>query len=327
MRESSDRRLAEQWAIPYTDQDPSFWEEIAGRFGPHIQEVYFPIPSEVTATGRGAQPAQYLEAFLHGSSLPKSVLINPIVLSRPVEEMAPRILDALRSLHGDYGVERATLAHPALARIIKEALPFYRITASILMDVSTPFQTLLVKEYVDAIVASGRLLRDVHGLQKLRQAFSGEIRLIVNEGCLPGCPFRIQHFYEMSYGNSWSQSLCQPTLAAQPWLRLTGAWILPRHLRFYAGLYDSLKLAGRVTLRDPAKYLTVLRAYLQREPILPRDIGGGPASMLEAIDLPDDLFEKILYCGKNCPACSLCRDYYDRAVAECISRSPQPAAK
>ena len=53
----------------------------------------------------------------------------------------------------------------------------------------------------------------------------------------------------------------------------------------FDGLYDSLKLAGRVTLRDRAKYLTVLSAYIQRQPILSRDIGGGPASLLEAVDV------------------------------------------
>jgi len=33
--------------------------------------------------------------------------------------------------------------------------------------------------------------------------------------------------------------------------------ILPRHLVYYKGLYDALNLAGRVTLRDRAKYLAV----------------------------------------------------------------------
>jgi hypothetical protein len=119
----------------------------------------------------------------------------------------------------------------------------------------------------------------------------------------------------MGYGDSHPQSLCQQMLEKRPWLRLTGAWILPRHLVHYEGLYDSLKLAGRVTLRDRDRYLAVLSGYVHREEILPRDIGGGPASVLEGIDMPDELFETILHCDKNCHTCSICRDYYEQAVA------------
>ena len=75
-----------------------------------------------------------------------------------------------------------------------------------------------------------------------------------------------------------------------------------------------LSQVGRVTLRDRVRYLTVLSAYIHRAEILPRDIGGGPASVLEAIDIPDELFEFILNCDKNCHACSVCRDYYEQAV-------------
>jgi hypothetical protein len=147
----------------------------------------------------------------------------------------------------------------------------------------------------------------------LRAAFAAEIRLIVNEACLPGCLYRTQHFYEMGYSPDYPQSLCQALLHEHPWLRLTGAWILPRHLAYYDGLVDSLKLAGRVTLRDPGRYLEVLGAYVNREPILPRDIGGGPASPLEAIDVSDEWFEFVLHCDRQCHVCCVCRDQYAQA--------------
>jgi hypothetical protein len=183
------------------------------------------------------------------------------------------------------------------------------------MGIDRPWQMLVVQEWVDAITPDNTLVRDLAGLRRLRAAFSGELRLIVNEACIPGCPYRTQHFYEMGYGDSYPQSLCQRMLEEHPWLRLTGAWILPRHLAHYEGLYDSLKLAGRVTLRDRDIYLTVLHAYVHREDILPKDIGGGPASVLEAIDISDELFETTLHCGKDCHTCSICRDYY-RQVRE-----------
>ena len=303
------------WVIPYVDQDLAFWEEIADRFGAYIKQVYFPVPGRAIASGRGQQPERFMQTFLRRAPLAKSVLINAIVLPRPAEEYAPRVLDTLKQLHDDFGVSSVTVTNPTLAQLIKQALPEFSVAASILMGISTPLQALMIRDYVDAITVDNRLVRDLAGLRRLRQAFPGEIRMIVNEACLPGCPYRTQHFYEMGYGDFFPQSLCRAMLDEQPWLRLTGAWILPRHLAYYDGLYDSLKLAGRVTLRDRTKYLTVLNAYIRREPILPSDIGGGPASVLANIDMPDELFETILHCDKNCHVCSACRDYYEQAIA------------
>ena len=303
------------WFIPYVDQDLSFWEEIADRFGPHVKAVYFPMPGGLSASGRGKQPDDHLEDFLRRAPLPKAVLLNPVVLTRPVDRIAPQVLPALKRLYADFGVRSVTVANPTLARLIREECPEFEIAASVLMGIARPAQVLMVQGCVDAITPDNSLVRDLGGLRRLREAFAGEIRLIVNEACIPGCPHRTQHFYEMGYGDFHPQSLCQQMLDEHPWLRLTGAWILPRHLVYYEGLYDSLKLAGRVTLRDRARYLTVLNAYVHREEILPRDIGGGPASVLEAIDMPDELFESILHCDKNCHTCSVCRDYYEQAIA------------
>ena len=304
------------WVIPYVDQELSFWDELAERFGEHIEEVYFPMPGDIFASGRGRQPDSFLETFLRRAVLPKAALLNPIVLPRPVEEIAPQVLDALERLHGDFGVSSVTVANLALARRIREKRPEFRITASVLMGIARPAQVLMVQDWVDGITPDNSLMRDLDGLRRMRDAFSGELRLLVNEACIPGCPHRTQHFYEMGYADSFPASLCQQMLAERPWLRLTGAWILPRHLVYYEGLYDSLKLAGRVTLRDRANYLTVLSAYVNRKEILPKDIGGGPASVLEPIDMPDELFEMILHCDKNCHICSICRDYYEQAITQ-----------
>jgi hypothetical protein len=305
-----------KWVIPYVDQEIDFWQEIAAQFGAHVREVYFPMPKAVMASGRSEQPDRCMASFLRHAPLPKAVLANPIVLPRPIEEMAPKILEHLRQLYDDFGVASVIVTSLGLAKRVKEALPQFSVTASTLMGVATPVQALMAQDYVDVLTPDTRLVRDLKALQQLREAFAGEIRLIVNEACIPGCPYRIQHFYEMGYGDSFPLSLCQQMLEKRPWLRLTGAWILPQHLSYLDGLYDSLKLAGRVTLRDRSRYLAVLDAYVHRRPLLPRDIGGGPASVLAPIDLSERLFQTILECDKRCHACSVCRDYYEQAVGQ-----------
>ena len=301
------------WVIPYVDQGLEFWEEIRDRFGEQVKEVYFPVPDGRFASGRSRQPQQFLEDFLRYAPLCKGVLLNPIVLSQPVERLMPEIHSALRRLQDDFGVRHVTVTNATLARILKETLPNWYVTASVLMGIASPAQAWLLQEHVDAITVDNRLVRDLAGLGALRSSFSGEIRMLVNEACLPGCLFRTQHFYEMGYGEHHPESLCQQILKERPWLRLTGAWVLPRHLGCYHGLYDTLKLAGRVTLRDPARYMNVLSAYVDRAPILPRDIGGGPASPIEAIDVSDEWFEFVLHCDKRCHACSVCQEQYGEA--------------
>jgi hypothetical protein len=296
--------------IPYVDQDLDFWKEIHDRFGELVREVYFPMPESGCATGRSPQPDEFLGAFLRSAPLKKAVLVNPIVLSRPVEAMVPDVLIALRRLRDEFGVQSVTVSNLALARAIKDALPEHFMVASVLMGIVSPLQALMVRDYVDAIAPDTRLVRDLPGLRRLRSAFSKEIRLLVNEACIPGCPFRIQHFYEMGYGECYPLSLCDQMLEERPWLRLTGAWILPRHLALYDGLYDCLKLSGRITLQDPERYLGVVEAYVSRSALLPVDIGGGPASPLNGFDVSDEWFEYVLNCDKRCDVCSVCREYY-----------------
>lgn len=299
------------WVIPYVDQAPDFWQEVHARFGASIREVYFPTPAGAFASGRSRQPEEHLEAFLRQAPLAKALAINPIVLPRPVEEIALPLVDMLRRMRDEWGVERVTVSNLSLARAIKEALPTHHVTASCLLGIGTPAQALIAASWVDAISPDTGLVRDLAGLRRLRASYPGELRLLVNEACIPGCPFRTQHFYEMAYGDRFPRSLCESMLAAHPWLRLTGAWVLPRHLHHYDGLYDTLKLAGRVTLQDPPRYLSVLEAYVHRQDILPRDIGGGPASPLNGLEVEDDWFEFVIHCDKRCDRCGVCRAYYD----------------
>lgn len=302
----------QSWVIPYIDQDVAFWNELADQFGEQIHSVYFPLPGKIVASGRAPQPDRYLADFLTRVKLDKTVLVNPIILNQPATDMALPIISALHQLYHDYGVYHVTVSNLTLAQAIHKAIPDLKISASTLMGISTPAQALVAQDCLDTIVPDTRILRDIKALQDLRKAFHGNICLIVNEACIPGCLYRVQHFYEMAYSEFFPQSLCRDLLVEKPWLRMTGAWVLPQHLHFYTGLYDRLKLAGRVTLKDPSKYKRVLQAYITGQVLAPNEIGGGPASMLEPVAIRDEWFEHTLYCGKNCANCRVCSDEYLR---------------
>jgi sulfatase maturation enzyme AslB (radical SAM superfamily)/collagenase-like PrtC family protease len=300
-----------KWTIPYIDQPMSFWRKLDDQYAQAIEEVYFPI-QEISPSGRPPQPDRYLKKFLQTASFSRAVLINPIVLSKPVEQCAPAIIKALSRLSDDFGITRVTVSSFALAHKIRKALPEFTITASVLMDVAHPRQASLLNGICDCLVPASRILRDLASLRKLRSAFSGKIRLLVNEGCLPDCLFRVQHFYEMATHRHNPCSLCEELLQTKPWLRLTGAWVLPQHLHLFRDIADDMKIAGRVTLKNPDEYLRVLYAYIHGVEMGPDAIGGGPASMTERVTISEVFYAQTLECSRRCDVCTLCKDYFEQ---------------
>ena len=302
-----------RWVIPYIDQPFSFWEEIVDGYKRYIKEVYFPLPGFIS--GRPKQPDTHLESFLHQSPFNYSALINPITFPHPLEEVFPLVHKKICYLINEFGLTNVTTSNLLLAKRIREVIPELTITASVLMDIQKPNQILMINQIYDRVVPSNRIIRDIHSLKELRHAFKGKICLIVNEACLPGCPFRIQHFHEMctsTFNNP--QSLCDELLQEQPWLRLTGSWILPQHLHLYEGIFDELKLAGRVTLQDKRVYLNVLDSYIYRKPLNPNEIGGGPATILESLNISEEFFSKTLFCNHQCHKCDYCQNYWAKSI-------------
>jgi len=301
-----------KFSLPYIDQPIKFWQEFASQYREFIFEIYFPMGEHIVPSGRPQQPLTQLYSFLERADLSKAVLVNPIVLPKPVTRLKDEILNELLLLHQYYGVNQVTVSDLQLAEIIKKELTQYQVSASVLMRIYSPEQIPYLQNSVDSLAPDTAIVRDLQRLQALREAFPGQIKLIVNEGCLPGCPFRTQHFFEMSSDLPLPASLCQNLLRAHPWLRLKSAWILPQHLYFYDNLYDIIKLAGRVTLQNPAQYLRVFQAYLERKSLGAHEIGTGPAGLTTALPISAEFFYQTITCPKNCETCSFCREYYEK---------------
>jgi len=307
--------MESSFVIPYVDQEAQFWETISNLYKPYIKEVYFPIVDEIIGTGRPKQPEKHLLDFLESKILPVSVLLNPIILPECVENLEGYIIAKLEDYMTSFNLVGISVSNPILAKKIKNEFPELTITASTLLDISNEQQLNMIDDIFDVIVPSGRILRDIRALRKLKSNFRGKLRLLVNESCLPSCVYRTQHFYEMSiHGNPYPKSLCNDLLKEKQWLSLTGGWILPQHLDFFKDVYDELKLAGRISLQNPARYFKVLGSYIDRKNLKPHEIGGGPASVAVPIEIDSDFYRHTLYCEKNCKTCSICEDYWNRMV-------------
>lgn len=306
------KSMDKKWTIPYIDQAPGFWQRIHDQYGDQIEGVYFPLPGSLAGSGRPQQSQKHLEAFLQDSPIKKTLTINPIVLPDTIENIGGQLVKEIEILHRQTPLHEITLANASLAQLLKKELPEILLTASTLMDIHAPNQIQMLGGVFDRIVPSGKILRHRAALLNLKKGFSGKIRLLVNEACIPGCIFRVQHFFEMSSSAiGHPDSLCQDMLSKDPWLRLTGVWVLPQFLDLYDELCDEYKLAGRVTLKDPENYMQVLGSYINRDVLNPFEIGGGPASPPEWMHISREFFEFTLTCDQQCTSCSYCRDYWN----------------
>jgi collagenase-like PrtC family protease len=299
------------WSIPYIDQPMQFWGKLKENFGDYIDEVYLPLPLDKFSSGRPEQPDRFVTEFLGKTPFKISFLINPIFFEKPVDEISESITGRLEEAFHRYNVKSVTVSNLMLAEYIKKHIPEIQLNASVVMDIFKPAQLCYINDVFDILVPSSRITRDIVSLQNLKDNFNGRIKLIVNEGCLPHCVFRIQHFFEMAGKTAYPKSLCTSVLDKDPWLRLTGSWILPQHINMYDGVYDKLKLSGRVTLQDPDYYTDVLSAYIYRKPRRPHKIGGGPVCAKLSMHIDDDFFNTILRCEKNCNTCTICREKYE----------------
>jgi hypothetical protein len=301
-----------QLIVPYVDQPVSFWKNLKMQFGQSIREVYFPVQHHCIGTGRPLQPSSNLFEFLSSEIFQTSVLVNPFVLPYPVDNLRDGIFATLRMLSDNFQVNSVSVANIHLARLIRKEFPHMKLIASVLMDVFTAQQAMLLNGIFDILVPASRILRNLQALQKIRLAFHGKIRLLVNESCIPGCLCRNQHFYEMANGEiNFPRSLCDEIIASDPWLTLTGSWVLPQHLHLFEGIFDEIKLSGRVSLQNPEKYLNVVDSYINSKPLTPDNIGGGPASVPVPIEISEEFYRKTLNCENNCHTCALCRDYFE----------------
>ncbi len=303
------------FVIPYVDHPLDFWETLKTRFQPHIKEIYFPFIHEKVGTGRPALPDRHLIPFLESKILPVGLLLNPIILYKPVEEFIKTVFPALENLITKYDIKELTLSNLLLAQAVKKHFPSLTLTASTLMEICCEQQLSVIGDVFSTIVPSGKILRNINQLMILRQAFEGKIRLLVNESCLTNCIFRTQHFYEMSVPEiKFPHSLCARMLSEKPWMRLAGSWILPQHLHFFEGIFDEIKIDGRISLQQPERYFEVLKSYIDQTPLQPHQIGGGPASIYSPVNIESDFYKYTLFCRKNCDSCNVCKDYWTSKI-------------
>jgi len=187
------------------------------------------------------------------------------------------------------------------------------------------------------LILDRSLNRSFSRLQKLTQDLRRKVPgialgLLANEGCLPGCPFKLTHDAHISMANmgcgremssTSNQALgCSRYFREDPSLILRSPFIRPEDAEAYEGTLDFLKLSGRT--RGARAMAKVVRHYLQ---------GTYHGNLVELMDtlesmaqsflvpnqnLPADFGSRTKDCRLHCSDCSYCRHLAESLV------EPQP---
>jgi collagenase-like PrtC family protease len=180
-------------------------------------------------------------------------------------------------------IDTVIIANPYLFELLNwERMGELSIAASVNFQIKGSKSIGILDDLATYFIGRGKLtevyiqkdlLRNLHTLRKIRDTLTSEIRLsiIINEGCLTGCPYQIVHqvhssTFPISYLDDldschrFGTARCKHIIAAEPWRFLDANWILPKHLVYYRGLIDSFKLTDRAA--DTKTIVDTVKAYV-----------------------------------------------------------------
>ena len=184
----------------------------------------------------------------------------------------------------------------------------------------------------DKLALDRSLNRDPDALADIttrcRRTFPGlKIELLANEGCLDHCPFKLTHDAAIAMVNLGLDEItsrlnrdfgCRRILGEQPHQLFKSPFIRPEDAGCYSGLADIIKICGRTLGPDFLK--TTVDAYLNG------NHQGNLLALMDTMDwladhlhipnqaLPDNFWQTLTRCARDCHNCSYCRDLFDKSA-------------
>lgn len=294
-------------AVPYNN-DPKlidFLVDFVNEYKPKFQiYLYFSPGIHILGSGRKVTNLDsfvdknkflskkfdgHLEASLKKAKkggLKINLLLNNVLFGLPQnnKEMirdANRVQNYLELLNNKIGLNRVTIANPYILEIIDwKKLPNVEVKTSVNLQIKDASSIKMINtlskfwllKSIDVVELQKDLLRDYETLKKIRKINKNcRLSIIVNEGCLRGCPYQLAHqlhssSFSLTKKNKvnletpfLNTSKCKFITSSEPWRILDANWILPENLKYYKNLIDEIKLTDR--LASTEEILNIFLAY------------------------------------------------------------------
>jgi len=341
-----------KFAVGYqlAEGDETPFSEIVKNFRENISEVYFPWMDMasgrsqlVTRHGHTDWSAQSrLEAELFefkNMGMKIDLLLNGncygrISMSEELQNKVLSILEHLEQLPCK-GADIVTTTSPFIAHVIKRHFPSIEVRASVNMRIGTIKGMQYVSDVFDSFYVQREHNRNLNYIRELKDWCNNNgkgLYMLANSGCLNYCSGQsfhdnmVAHEYEICETvnvKDFMPYTCWKYLKKREnWqVLLQNSWVRPEDIHNYEGLFKTVKLATRMHALPGM----VIQAYTSGSyygNILDLcEPGFGPAISPYIIDnklLPQDFFERVSTCDKNCTKCSYCGEVLNKALVECL---------
>jgi tetratricopeptide (TPR) repeat protein len=329
----------------YDPKISALWEA----YRQNIEAVYFPMPKDYIGSGRGlVEPPTYKKQISDLIKKCRFLKITPQVLLNSTYEgdkgltksfWVP-IANYIKRLR-DAGLASVVVTNPLYIGRIKKEISGLRVESSVNCFVRTVEHALYLKDLgADVITIDRDINRNMPLIREIKKATGLPVRLMLNEGCLGNCPYRVMHYNFLSVGPKLTDKLqdkprlpppipdafCTEIYNRDPKKVFRVPFIPPEALRHYDKLVDYYKLSTRVFSTERTE--SCLKAYIK---------GAFSGNLLSILDCPglsyfeyidydlmkkQSFFSKMLSCATQCKECGFCADLFKKAVL--VSRIFQP---
>ena len=329
--------MTKKFSVPYNGDIKNF-PSLINKYKDYIYEIYAPIDPETLGSGRGLDTSSpfytpLLEKIIqiaHSKDIKFNLLLNSTSMWAVLAD-TQRYLKLLQTLeYYIYGlrVDSITITNPVLAKkIINESgIP---ICASVNMYIDCFDKADYAKDLgITCVCVERDRNRDLDFIASLKEDYKFQVKVIVNEGCLPHCLLRNTHFDFLSilsnnsldrkndYDEEIRKAGCGNYYLKDHSLFIRSPFIRPEDLDYYD--VDIYKIAGRT---HPTEHIDkYLQAYTQKKwngaleelidnPWFTTTLWQINCS-LDNRKFPSDFFTTISNCNSNCNQCHYCEEVF-----------------
>ena len=304
-----------KFSLPF-NHDPAWVDCIVNAYAPFVESVYAPLPPRVHPTlynWRGGDPGHYEDIFLALTErlAGKGIMTNMVLNADTPDPLNFEPLFAFLEKHLDTRWMSATVNNVILARELRRRYGDLKLYSSVTSDISSINEASFWRweAGVDGITAAQILTKKTAMLQRIR-SLGLSVRLVVNNGCLPACPFRHQH-WTLVYGASFDRAMADRRLhevrenctavRRNAMYILWQSQVVPADLPRYKNIIDVVKIEGRSRTTD--NLVQIVDAYLAMESRRHPDY--------DYFEPPETL-DRLADCDRTCQTCGWCEKTFAR---------------
>lgn len=319
-----------EFSVPYNN-DPEILKdifELKRLEHNRIREVYLSGPQEYSGSGRVTKKIN-LDEFagvvdkIHSEGLKVNLVLNTTCEGGNwySPEAINTIMEYLRQLHEQNGLEAVTIANPIYIKEVRRRFPNIEICASVLCDIDCVQRAVIYANLgANIITPDVNINHNLKLLKDIKEATKAELKLLVNEGCLYKCPFRkfhfnyISHVSKESFMKEYFLPYCHNVIEESPSQILKSGWIRPEDTMKYGEITSFFKIVNRVLSKS--KVVRAIKAYLEESwdgdllDIISSSLGAFSLRYGTYLDNKSldkyGFFEKVTSCDRNCTKCDYC---------------------